>query len=85
MHDFRGWSEVVPSFSFDRSLPFSQLIVPTVDTVRFSRLLAICLDAGRPVLFNGVTGVGKSVIALSALEQLRTDSNIIPYTINFSA
>lgn len=76
---------MVPSFAFDRSLPFSQLIVPTVDTVRYSRLLGMCLDADRPVLFNGITGVGKSVIAVSALEQLRVSSNIVPYTINFSA
>ena len=45
----------------------------------------MCLDVERPVLFSGVTGVGKSVITVSALEGLRDRKGVIPYTINFSA
>ncbi len=59
--------------------------VPTIDTVRFGYLLEACLDVGRSVLFSGVTGVGKSVIAVDALEGLRARKNIAPHTINFSA
>jgi hypothetical protein len=47
-----------------------QMLVPTVDTVRFSYLLEACLDVQRSVLFTGVTGVGKSVISAAALETL---------------
>ena len=39
----------------------------------------------RPVLFSGVTGVGKSVITVAALEGLRERKGVVPYTINFSA
>lgn len=46
------------------------MLVPTVDTVRFSYLLEACLDVQRSVLFTGVTGVGKSVISAAALEKL---------------
>jgi dynein heavy chain len=46
------------------------MLVPTVDTVRFSYLLEACLDVQRSVLLTGVTGVGKSVISAAALETL---------------
>ncbi|KAG1670781.1 hypothetical protein FOA52_014009, partial [Chlamydomonas sp. UWO 241] len=83
--DMRSWQEMVPSFSYDRKLPFFQMLVPTVDTVRFSYLLELNLDVGRSVLFSGVTGVGKSVITVSALEGLRERKGVLPHTINFSA
>ena len=37
------------------------------------------------MLFSGVTGVGKSVITVAALEGLRDRKGIVPFTINFSA
>lgn len=46
------------------------MLVPTIDTVRFSFLLETCLDVQRSVLLTGVTGVGKSVISTAALEAL---------------
>lgn len=48
----------------------AQMLVPTVDTVRFSALLELCLDVRRSVLLTGVTGVGKSVVATAALDAL---------------
>eukprot|EP00879_Flechtneria_rotunda_P020212 GHRR01021253.1.p1 GENE.GHRR01021253.1~~GHRR01021253.1.p1 ORF type:complete len:968 (+),score=349.26 GHRR01021253.1:519-3422(+) len=77
-----------------------QMLVPTVDTVRFSYLLEACLDVQRSVLFTGVTGVGKSVISTAALDALaaapspadqadqgnhRIAGRLIPYTVVFSA
>lgn len=52
---------------------------------RFSFLLEACIDVGRSVLFTGVTGVGKSVIAVDAFESMRERKHVVPYTINFSA
>ena len=37
------------------------------------------------MLFSGVTGVGKSVITVAALEGLRDRKGVVPFTINFSA
>jgi dynein heavy chain len=45
----------------------------------------MCIDVGRSVLFTGVTGVGKSVIAVDAFESMRDRKQVVPYTINFSA
>lgn len=41
--EMRFWSSKVPSFTFNRSMPFFQMLVPTVDTVRFSFLLEVGL------------------------------------------
>lgn len=81
----RGWTDIVPPFTYRKDVPYFQMLVPTIDTVRFSYLLDACLDVGRSVLFTGVTGVGKSVITVDALEALREKKNLVPYTINFSA
>jgi dynein heavy chain len=43
------------------------------------------VDVGRSVLFTGVTGVGKSVIMVDALEGMRATKGVLPFTINFSA
>lgn len=32
--EFRNWTEVVPSFAYNKTLPFFQMLVPTIDTVR---------------------------------------------------
>ncbi len=32
--DFRGWVEMVPGFTYNKQLPFFQMLVPTMDTVR---------------------------------------------------
>jgi dynein heavy chain, axonemal len=82
--ELRSWNDVVPSFAYDKSVPYFQMLVPTLDTVRYSHLLDTCLHVQRSVLFTGVTGVGKSVITVDALERLRSKS-YIPFTINFSA
>lgn len=39
--------------------PYFDILVPTVDTVRFGYLMEKLLSAKRPVLYTGTTGVGK--------------------------
>jgi hypothetical protein len=51
--EFKPWTDIVPNFTYKRELPYFQMMVPTVDTVRFSYLLEACLDVQRSVLFTG--------------------------------
>ena len=44
-----------------------------------------CLDAQHPVLLTGTTGVGKSLVAASALDGLRERKGALPFSISFSA
>lgn len=43
------------------------------------------LDVQRPVLLTGTTGVGKSVVAATVLENLRARKGALPFSISFSA
>lgn len=51
----------------------SQVLVPTVDTVRYAALLDLCVSASRPALLCGGAGVGKSAIAAATLRALAAD------------
>lgn len=59
---FLHWNKIVPAFQYDPKLPFFSLLVPTVDTVRYSTLLEMLVSINKPVFFTGNTGVGKSII-----------------------
>jgi dynein heavy chain len=47
-----------------------EIIVPTKDTIRYSWLLKTNLLLGFPVFLTGVSGVGKSIITKSTLQNL---------------
>lgn len=53
------WERIVPVFKFNKEVPFFEMIVPTVDTIRFGYLLDKLLHVRQSVLFTGATGVGK--------------------------
>lgn len=83
---FVAWDELVKPFKYDKDVPYFQMIVPTVDTVKYAYLLDTLVESGAPVLFSGLTGVGKSVIATDLISNKSKDkSAFVPLTINFSA
>eukprot|EP00899_Mesostigma_viride_P007437 jgi/Mesvir1/16695/Mv15092-RA.1 len=82
---FERWEEVVPPFHYKKDMEFFQMLVPTVDTVRYSYLLEQALVVNRSVLLNGVTGVGKSVIVTNALAGFGEKRGIVSLMLNFSA
>ncbi|KAH3860157.1 hypothetical protein DPMN_023048 [Dreissena polymorpha] len=79
------WEKIVPSFKYNKEVPFFEMLVPTVDTVRFGYLLEKLLAVRHPVLYTGETGVGKSVIARGLLTSITDKAGYVPYFINFSA
>ncbi|ELK30056.1 Dynein heavy chain 6, axonemal [Myotis davidii] len=60
------WERIIPSFKYSRDVPFFEMLVPTVDTVRFGYLMEKLLAVRHSVLFTGTTGVGKDVTIASA-------------------
>jgi dynein heavy chain, axonemal len=65
-------------------VPFSKILVQTVDTVRFSYLLAELNKKEFPVLFVGEPGTSKTVIVNNYLAGLDLDKNAI-LGVNFSS
>lgn len=63
---------------------FSRILVPTVDTRRFSWLLGQMVSNKWPAMFVGESGTAKSVIIQSYLNSLPVD-NYVKLNINFSS
>ncbi|KAJ7549736.1 hypothetical protein O6H91_07G065700 [Diphasiastrum complanatum] len=79
------WEDIVPGFTYHPGAPFFTLMVPTQDSTRLSFLMEINLEVQRSVLFQGVSGVGKSAIVLDLLNRIRDPKNIMAIVLNFSA
>ena len=87
---FSPWKEVVPRYTYVRDVPYFQLVVPTVDTVRYNYILDIQASQKNSVFLTGVTGTGKTVVVQDFLNRNKQDlenggKNILPIVINFSA
>ncbi|KAF6321024.1 dynein axonemal heavy chain 6 [Rhinolophus ferrumequinum] len=79
------WERIIPTFKYSRDVPFFEMLVPTVDTVRFGYLMEKLLAVRHSVLFTGTTGVGKSVIAKGLLNNIQESAGYVPVYLNFSA
>ncbi|RXN25582.1 dynein heavy chain axonemal [Labeo rohita] len=79
------WEKVIPCFSYNSEMPFFEMLVPTTDTVRYGYLMEKLLSVNHSVLFTGITGVGKSVVARALLNSVQEKAGYVPVYINFSA
>ena len=83
------WTRMVQTFRYDPEQPFFDMLVSTVDTVRFTEIMSKFVYVDYPVLFTGNTGVGKTSIAknmlMNAEFQTKKNYQLNPLFINFSA
>jgi len=68
--EVKPWTNIMPTFQYDPAAPFFGILVPTVDTTRYRYLLNKLMNAGHNVLFMAETGVGKSVVINSFLNEM---------------
>ena len=83
--NFVLWEKSVPKFTYDPKLPYFDILVPTVDTYRYSFLLKTLLKCKKPVLFSGQSGTGKSIIVQQTLIQSQDELALLNVVIQFSA
>ncbi|XP_034028529.1 dynein heavy chain 12, axonemal [Thalassophryne amazonica] len=91
-YEFKGkgrwihWNDSIKIDSLgDKSTKLQDIIVPTIDTVRYSYLMDLCISYGLPLLFVGPTGTGKSVYVKEKLMNNLDKDRYLPFFINFSA
>ncbi|XP_038668758.1 dynein heavy chain 12, axonemal [Scyliorhinus canicula] len=92
MYEFKGrgrwvhWNETIKTISLgDKNTKVQDIIVPTMDTVRYTYLLDLCVTNGKPLLFVGQTGTGKSLYVQDKLMNNLDKERYVPFFINFSA
>ena len=85
------WMEIIEKFEIDAKLSFSEIIVPTMDSVRNTYLLDLLLPNDKHVLMVGATGTGKTIninqylMGAAKVQGRVIRSNVIPITLTFSA
>ena len=80
------WLDQVKNITAGGSVKrLSDIIVPTIDTVRYSFLMDLMIKHGRSLLFVGNTGTGKSAYVKDKLMNGIDKNAYIPNVINFSA
>ncbi|XP_050084093.1 dynein axonemal heavy chain 6 [Anopheles aquasalis] len=81
---WESWNAIHPKFVYNPVVPYFDLLVPTLDTTKYSYVSEMLLQHQYPVMYTGDTGVGKSVLAREVLNRLM-QNDVIPITVNFSA
>lgn len=94
----KPWQEITPAFNYSPEIPYFNLIVPTLDTTRYSFLMQMALEVEKPLLFTGLSGVGKTAVIQDTLFRLAAASTtpgplcsaalvgrVVPVFMNFSA
>uniref|UniRef100_A0A8C4WR96 Dynein, axonemal, heavy chain 12 n=1 Tax=Eptatretus burgeri TaxID=7764 RepID=A0A8C4WR96_EPTBU len=80
------YEESIKNLNFgDQNTKVQDMIVPTIDTARYTYLMDLCIQHGRPLLFVGPTGTGKSINVKDKLLNHLDKDKFFPTFVNFSA
>ncbi|RZC39320.1 dynein heavy chain 2, axonemal-like [Asbolus verrucosus] len=82
---FTLWETRLPyDWKYETGCPFHEIIVPTIDTVRYEYITSTLLTRGFPVLLTGPVGTSKTSTAQSVLASLDTNKYTV-LNVNMSA
>jgi dynein heavy chain len=79
------WHSLMQEFHFDPKQSYFELLVPTTDTTCYRQLLDLLLPFQCNVLYMAETGVGKSVIMQSYLDEAVKTGKFVSHTMGYSA
>eukprot|EP01028_Stygiella_incarcerata_P009150 TRINITY_DN426_c0_g1_i1.p1 TRINITY_DN426_c0_g1~~TRINITY_DN426_c0_g1_i1.p1 ORF type:complete len:4140 (-),score=1088.60 TRINITY_DN426_c0_g1_i1:191-12610(-) len=78
------WIDTLSNFKLDPKKKFSDIIVPTTDTIRYSWMVKHLATRGQNVLCVGPTGTGKTLTVMDTLMN-SMDPTHLPIFVSFSA
>ena len=64
-----NWLKTLPPFVVPRDVAYTQVIVPTIDSIRMNKLMMMLILNGKYPLFCGPTGTGKSITVVNELQK----------------
>jgi len=53
---FENWDTIVPKFVYNADTPYFELLVPTVDSIRYAYVMQRLVQMNQPVMLTGTTG-----------------------------
>jgi dynein heavy chain, axonemal len=56
-----SWFDTIPTFQVDTRVSYSEIVVPTDDSIRMKYLMRTLMTNDKHILMPGPTGTGKSV------------------------
>ncbi|CAK4656794.1 hypothetical protein LEN26_006663 [Aphanomyces euteiches] len=83
-HKWQTWDSKVPAYVEPAPFNFSNILVPTTDSVLYSYILTQVMKTDRPVLFVGESGTAKTVTIQNYLKELDSQTTN-SLGINFSS
>ena len=82
---FTPWDDLRKPFEYDAKVPYFGILVPTVETTRYRYLVDALVTSQCHVLLMGETGVGKSCIIQTYLDEIVSTQKYVSATVNYSA
>ena len=83
---WKSWLDTLPAnYAIPPKAKYDSILVPTIDTARYSYLLKLLVQHNKQVLFVGPTGTGKSMYVRDTLMNSLSKESYVPVFINFSA
>ncbi|KPI89879.1 dynein heavy chain putative dynein heavy chain point mutation [Leptomonas seymouri] len=73
-----SWQDLVPELSIPEESEYQDIIVPTMETAKYSFLMHLMLRHMHPAMLVGDTGTGKTIMMKALLQSLPKDG----YTLN---
>ena len=83
--DYIRFSTDTAPFTYVKGMPYSNIFVPTIDTLRYSFVLNVLFNHRRNIYVTGETGTGKTAIIQNLTKQLLETEEWTMITMNFSA
>ena len=78
------WTNTIPNYDVPNGSSYTDIIVPTIDSIRNSYIIRLLLKSNKHVITSGPTGTGKTVNIMDLISK-SLGEKFISIIINFSA